>query len=286
LVRSAEALGKRPVSARGHDPGWMEDQRFGAAIRATRVRRRMTQRQLAHAAGASDGSVSRLERGLCSSMALATIRAIAKVLDVRVELLPRSRAADLERVVAGAHAALADAVVAWIASREGWIVRPEVGFSNWGERGVIDLLAWHAGRRTLLVIELKTELVDINALLGTLDRYVRNAPAAVVPFGWQPLVVARLLIVGESDFNRRRVREHGSLLAAALPDRVATVRRWLGDPTAELAGLMFFANRHPGSTNAKLVTVRRVRGRNRPPNPVAPSTAEHGSGSATARRPR
>lgn len=47
---------------------------------------------------------------------------------------------------------------------------PEVSFSIYGERGVIDLLAWHGPSRTLLVIELKTEVVDAAEMLGVLDR--------------------------------------------------------------------------------------------------------------------
>jgi len=168
----------------------MDDQRFGTVIRATRVRRRMTQRELARSAGVSDGSVSRLERGHVVSMSMRTVRAIADVVGVRVELLPRSRAADLDRVASAAHASLAEAVVEWLARFSGWAVRPEIGFSNYGDRGVIDLVCWHAGRRALLVIELKTELVDINELLGTVNRYVRNAVRAVEPLGWNPLTVS------------------------------------------------------------------------------------------------
>ena len=55
-----------------------------------------------------------------------------------------------------------------------WMLAPEVSFSVYGERGVIDILAWHPGRRALLVIELKTDLVDMNELLGTFDR--KRAP--------------------------------------------------------------------------------------------------------------
>src|SRR6185369_16399984 len=114
---------------------------------------RLTQRELASAAGVSRSTVSRLERGVLDALSLRSIRAVAKVLDVRVELLPRSRAADLERVVSGAHAALAQAVVAWLGRFSGWVVRPEVGFSVYGERGVIDLACWHAATRSLLIIE-------------------------------------------------------------------------------------------------------------------------------------
>jgi hypothetical protein len=53
-----------------------------------------------------------------------------------------------------------------------------------GERGIIDVLAWHAGRRCLLVIELKTELVDPAALLAQVDRYRRLALALARERGW------------------------------------------------------------------------------------------------------
>lgn len=222
------------------------------------MKRRLTQRQLAAIAGCSDGSVSRLERGVLDS--LKAIRAIARALDVRVELLPRSRAAELERVASAAHAALGEAVVAWLRRFPGWVVRPEVGFSNYGERGVIDLVCWHAARRALLIIELKTELVDINALLGALDRYVRNAVTAVAPLGWRPLEVSRLLVVGASDHNRDRVKAHAALFEAALPSGRREVLTWLRDPAAQLAGLLFVANRHTTSTNRSFAAVRRVRG--------------------------
>jgi hypothetical protein len=40
---------------------------------------------------------------------------------------------------------------------------------------VIDILGWHAAARMILVIELKTEFVDINETMGTLDRKDRLA---------------------------------------------------------------------------------------------------------------
>ena len=46
------------------------------------------------------------------------------------------------------------------------MLAPEVSFSIYGERGVIDILAWHPGRRALLIIELKTDIVDVNELVG------------------------------------------------------------------------------------------------------------------------
>ena len=48
-----------------------------------------------------------------------------------------------------------------------------MSFSIFGERGVIDVAAWNAEHRALLVIELKTDIVDVNELVGTFDRKVR-----------------------------------------------------------------------------------------------------------------
>jgi transcriptional regulator with XRE-family HTH domain len=248
-------------------------------IRAARVKRQMTQRELARAAGTSSSSVSRLERGLLDTLSLRAIRAIARVLDVRVQLLPRSRSADLERVASAAHASLAEAVLAWLSTFAGWTVRPEIGFSHYGERGVIDLVCWHASRRALLVIELKTELVDINELLGVLNRYVRNAGIAVAPMGWEPQLIARLLVVGDSDHNRARVDAHAALFRAALPHRIKAIRAWLRKPVGDLSGLMFFANDHPGAANGRVVTIRRVRRRS------APSSEHERTAGAAARSP-
>jgi hypothetical protein len=50
---------------------------------------------------------------------------------------------------------------------------PDASFSIYGERGVVDIVAWHAASRSLLIIELKTLLVDPQELVATMDRRVR-----------------------------------------------------------------------------------------------------------------
>ena len=65
-----------------------------------------------------------------------------------------------------------------------WILAPEVSYSIFGERGVIDILAWHPTRRALLVIELKSELTSIEETLRrdlarvTLEDVLRDVLAA------------------------------------------------------------------------------------------------------------
>lgn len=237
----------------------MDDLRFGAAIRAARVRRGWRQSDLAAAAGVSESTVSRLERGHIDTLQVRTVRAIARILDIRVEMLPRSRGADLDRLLNARHTALTEAVVRWWSGFGAWTMRPEPSFAHFGERGVIDIVGWHPGRQALLQVELKTDVVDSGELLGTLDRRRRLGRAIVEPLGWEPAVVSTLLVIGESSANRDRVRALRATFDAALPHRSAAVRRYLQDPGGELRGLMFFADRHPGQVTTRFAAVRRVR---------------------------
>ena len=158
-----------------------------------------------------------------------------------------------------AHASLAEEVLRWISTFEGWLVRPEVSFSHYGERGVIDLLAWHAATRSVLVVELKTEIVDVGELLGSFDRKLRNVCPLVRAYGWEVENVSGMLVIAESDVNGRRVATHAATFAAAFPDRIVRVRRSLATPAAPFQGLVFFANRHRRKAGERLATIRRVR---------------------------
>jgi transcriptional regulator with XRE-family HTH domain len=162
----------------------MDDQRFGATIRAIRIRRRLRQEDLAQLAGVSRATVSRLERGHLDTVSLASIRAVAKALDVRVDLMPRWRGGDLDRLLNARHSALHEQVARSFARLPGWLAEPEVSFAIHGERGIIDILAWHSARRALLVIELKTEIADVNELVGTIDRKRRLADKVARERGW------------------------------------------------------------------------------------------------------
>ena len=82
----------------------MDDLRVGAAIRAVRIRRGWRQADVAQRAGSSVTAVSRVERGQLDGMPLATLRRIAAALDIRVDLVPRWRGADLDRLLNAGHA--------------------------------------------------------------------------------------------------------------------------------------------------------------------------------------
>jgi transcriptional regulator with XRE-family HTH domain len=239
----------------------MDDQQVGIRIRTSRVRHGWTQAELARRARLSHMTVSRLERGHVSSMSVAAIRAVAAVLEIRVELITISRAGDLERLVRAGHSALADRVVAILMAREGWTVRPEVSFNVFGERGVVDLLAWHEPTQTLIVIEIKTEIVDVGELLGTLDRKARLALTIAADLGWRPRTVATWLVVADTMTNRRRIAAHAATFRAAFPVRGRAMAAWLRQPVGSVRALSFLSNEHPGSVRGRLSVARRVRPR-------------------------
>jgi transcriptional regulator with XRE-family HTH domain len=241
----------------------IDDLRFGILVRGARIRRDWRQVDLAQSVGVSDATISRVERGHLDAVALGTIRAIARALDIRVELLARSRSADLDRLVSAKHAALAESVLKWLVGFDGWTVRPEVSFSRYGERGVIDLLGWHPGRRALLVVELKTAIVDVGELIGTLDRKLRNGAEVGRGLGWEPAAVSSVLVVAEGSTNRRRIGAHVATFRSAMPERVAALRRWLKEPSGSVRALTFFSDRHHGQVIQQLAHRERVTSRTR-----------------------
>ena len=87
------------------------------------------------------------------------------------------------------HSAMAEAIAVSFRHLADWVLRPEVSFSIYGERGVIDFVAWHPVRRAILLMELKTELVEIGELMATADRRRRLAPRIARDQGWVPAVI-------------------------------------------------------------------------------------------------
>ena len=141
----------------------------------------------------------------------------------------------------------------------GWTVIPEATFAYYSERGSIDLLAWHAATRTLLVVEIKTEIVDVPELLGVMDRKARLAPRVARDRGLHPLAVATWLVVAESSANRQRVARFRDLLRASFPLGGVAMRRWLASPTGAVSGISFVRNDSPGNAKRRSGTPKRVR---------------------------
>jgi transcriptional regulator with XRE-family HTH domain len=220
----------------------MDDARLGRLVRVLRHRRGWRQVDLAQRAGVGRSVVSDLEFGRLDAMRVATIRKIVAPFGLTFGGALRGLGADADRLLDERHAALMGACAEWL-GRLGWRSVSEVSYSEWGERGSVDLLAWHESTANLLVVEIKTELASVEATLRKHDEKVRLAPSvAAGRFGWRPASVGRLLIFPEDRTERRRVAEHASVMDGAYPMRSREVRAWCRSPSGPMAGLMFLTD--------------------------------------------
>jgi transcriptional regulator with XRE-family HTH domain len=259
--------------------------RLGATYRAVRIRRGWRQEDVAREAKVSRTTVARIEQGGAGSLTLRTLDAVARALDVGLDLVGRWHGGELDRLLSAAHSALAERVATDLAGHPDWIVLPEVTFSVYGERGAIDLLAWNGARRALLVIELKTEITDVGGLVAQVDRYRRLAPGIARDRGWAPSTIACWVVVAETSTNRRRVAAHREVLARAFPVGGRAVRAWLRDPGAPMAGLSFSSYGRGGGRNRLPSGVQRVRRRATAPGERGPGRVSVESGGRKHPRP-
>ncbi len=237
----------------------MNDPQLGALFRAVRIHLRLRQEDVAAKAQVSQSTVSRIERGHIGVLPINHVRTVASVLEIRLDLVPSWRGGDLERLVSARHTALHEQLAERMAGAPGWESAAEVSFSIWGERGVIDRLAYHGGRRVLGVFEIKPDLGDPAGLIAQLDRYRRLAPEIVRERGWEADRVCCWAVVADTDTNRRRLRAYEALLRGALPADGVAFRRWLADPVAAVHGLMFLAYPRPQTGTRRLANIKRVR---------------------------
>ena len=74
----------------------------------------------------------------------------------------------MDRLIDAGHALLQEKAAALVASN-GWLVRSEVSFNHFGDRGRVDVLAFHPSARTLIVVEVKTAIGDLQETLGRIE---------------------------------------------------------------------------------------------------------------------
>jgi len=215
--------------------------RAGTTVRALRIRTSQTQAELSIRAGVSRNVVSSIERGRPEEVRLTEIDRVVAALGASLDLRIRWRGEQLDRLLDEAHALTVAAVVGRLTPL-GWETAMEVSFSIWGERGSIDVLAWHGATATLLVIEVKSVIADLQSLLHGLDRKTRLAPEIAVARGWRAKTVARLVVVADSPTSRGRARRHATILDAALPMRGRELRAWMRSPGHPMSGLLFLSN--------------------------------------------
>ena len=218
----------------------MDDARLGRLIRVLRHRRGWRQEDLARRAAVGPRAIGRLEAGRFGPVTISTVRAVIATFGLSYEGTVRGLGAGEDRLLDQHHATMVGGCATWL-SVLAWKTRSEVTYSEWGERGSVDLLAWHAATSSLIVIEVKTELASVEATLRKLDEKVRLADVIVRRFGWRPTSVSRLLVLPDTTTQRRHVRLHAAVLDRAFPVRTRAVRTWCRAPVGAIAGLMFIA---------------------------------------------
>jgi transcriptional regulator with XRE-family HTH domain len=215
--------------------------RIGLGYRALRQRRRLTQAQVGSKSRVSGSVVSRIERGRADRVALHTLVRVAAALDARIDVRLLWQGEGLDRLLDARHARLVDLVLDILASHA-WQVETEVSFNVYGERGSIDILAFHPATGSLLVIEIKSVVPDMQSMLASLDRKGRLAVDVARERGWTVVSVSRLLVLPNDRTARRRVEDHAATFRTALPARTREVRRWLSVPKGRIHGVMFVSD--------------------------------------------
>ncbi len=225
--------------------------RLGLGYRALRQRRLLTQAQLGSRARVSGSVVSRIERGRADRVALHTLVRVSAALDARIDVRLLWQGERLDRLLDVQHARLVDLVLE-ILSSSAWGVATEASFNVYGERGSIDILAYHPATRSLLVIEIKSVVPDMQSMLAALDRKGRLARDVARERGWDVASVSRLLVLPNDRTARRRVEDHAATFRTALPARTVEVRRWLAKPAGTIHGVMFVSDVRQAGTRHRV----------------------------------
>lgn len=240
----------------------MDDARIGAAFRAVRIRQRLRQHDVADLASVSRTLVSLIERGHLDHLSISALRKIGSVLEIRLPIKAFWKAGDLDRLLNAGHSAMHESLARFLSDAPDWLAAPEVSFAIYGERGVIDILAYHPPTGSLLVIEIKTDLVDMQELIGTLDRKQRLAVQIARDRGWAAASVSCWLVVAEDRTNRRRAAAHRTMLRNAYPSNGHALRSWLRRPVGPMHAMSFWSDDTGGNVRRRIPTTHCAR---RPP---------------------
>ncbi len=264
--RDEHLAGVRPRHESGPDkrrcrPGFhplhMDVIRFGLGARALRRKRGWTQAQLATKANISRAAIWRIERGRADRVPVHVLVRVAAALGARIELRLLWQGEGLDRLLDAGHADLVERMLELLDTMD-WVVATEVSFNVRGERGSIDILAFHAATGSLLVIEVKSVVPDMQAVLHGLDRKGRLARDIARDRGWEVRSTTRLLVLPDDRTARRRVEQHAVTFRTALPARTVEIRRWLRQPDGPKAGVLFLSGAHHASARHRIRSRRTI----------------------------
>lgn len=218
------------------------DERFGRLLRLIRRRAELTQEQLAVAAGVPVRAISAIEAGSVGSIQVARVRSAFVAAGGQARLSAWWNGAAADRLLDERHADVLERA-SRVMARLGWQVPAELTYSEFGERGSIDIFGHRRDASAVAVCEVKSAFGSLEEANRTLDTKLRLAPKLCRDrFGWTPSHVARLLIVPDESTIRRVVAAHKQTMESLYPARSREVRAWLRAPMGNIAGLWFLSD--------------------------------------------
>ncbi len=146
----------------------VDDAKVGRALRQLRRRRGLRQVDVAALARLAQQTISLIECGHAAAFTIDTVRRAFGALGASYEGMLVWRGGARDRLLDERHAALVGMTAARLPP-PGWEVVIEASYSIYGERGSIDILAGHATSRSVLLVEVKSELMSIEELGRKLD---------------------------------------------------------------------------------------------------------------------
>ena len=210
--------------------------RLEMTLKALRRAKGFSQAQLGAKIGISQQQMSRLEADVRRASLGALERwseALGAYLAVEVRVSGGRALRDAK------HAAIQNSLARKL-RLDGWIVETEVSFNHYGDRGRIDVLAFHPSMRIVLVVEVKTRITDVQDVLGKLDVKKRIAPMLARDRGWSVAAIVPALVISEDRTSRRRVADHSALFAP-FRLRARAARAWLRHPSMPApSGILMF----------------------------------------------
>jgi hypothetical protein len=227
--------------------------------RLLRVRAGLRQVDVAERARVGRWKISALENNRVGKLLVEELDRCFETLDASLMLTVAHGGAEVDRLLDRRHAALVAAIVRVLRSL-GWETRVEVTFNEFGDRGSIDVVGWHAARRALVVIEVKSEIASIEGLLRPFAVKCRLASKIVgEQFGWRPSVVGHVIVLPEDRTARRAVERHAAVFDSTFPKRSRELRSWLRNPAGPIAGVWFVTDVGSHDVTRNPAAIRRLR---------------------------
>lgn len=201
---------------------------FGMAIRSLRQALDLSQAELGERIGRSQAFISSVEAGE-PALRIDTAAELCDALGATLVFGLESRLLSWPaRQRDAAHAQCSGHIVRRLVAA-GWLVRTEVQIGTPERPGWIDVLAFHPTAEILLVIEVKTELLDVGEVARQLGWYEREGVAAARQFGWRPQrIVGALLLLATADVDRR-LSENRLVLGEVFPGRATELARLIAN---------------------------------------------------------